>query len=50
MFKENITKYKQILIAADTYDALNDLGRTGDSFNAVIQRLINKDSTKGERV
>jgi predicted CopG family antitoxin len=40
MLKSN-TKYKQILIDNDNYNSLKELGKTGDSFNSVISKLIN---------
>jgi len=39
MLKGN-KSYKQILIDDDSYNSLKDLGRTGDSFNSVISKLI----------
>jgi predicted CopG family antitoxin len=32
--------YKQILIDNDNYNTLKEMGKTGDSFNHVITRLI----------
>jgi predicted CopG family antitoxin len=32
--------YKQILIDNDNYNALKELGKTGDSFNSVISKLV----------
>lgn len=32
--------YKQILIDSDNYNALKEMGKTGDSFNHVITMLI----------
>jgi predicted CopG family antitoxin len=45
MFSSN-KRYKQILIDSENYDALKEMGKTGDSFNLVITKLINK--FKGE--
>lgn len=33
-------RYKQILIDNDNYNALKEMGQTGDSFNSVICRLV----------
>ena len=41
MFGSN-KQYKQILIDSDNYDALKEIGQTGDSFNQVISRLVSK--------
>jgi predicted CopG family antitoxin len=41
MFGSN-KQYKQILIDSDNYNALKEMGQTGDSFNQVISRLISK--------
>ncbi|HZA70162.1 MAG TPA: antitoxin VapB family protein [Nitrososphaeraceae archaeon] len=35
-------KIKTIAVKQDTYDRLKELGFTGDSFNDVIERLIEK--------
>ena len=32
--------YRQILIDNDNYNALKEMGQTGDSFNSVISKLI----------
>lgn len=37
----NNTHFKQILIDVDNYNALKELGKTGDSFNNVIRELLN---------
>ncbi len=42
MFKENIKRYKQVLIDIDNYNTLKDLGKAGDSFNDVIHLLLSK--------
>ncbi len=39
MFGSN-KQYKQILIDSDNYHALKEMGKTGDSFNSVISKLI----------
>lgn len=39
--------YKQILIDNDNYVALKEMGKTGDSFNSVISKLV-KNYNKGE--
>ena len=39
MFRSN-KRYKQVLIDSDNYNALKDMGQTGDSFNSVIGKLI----------
>jgi predicted CopG family antitoxin len=39
MFSSN-KRYKQILIDAENYNALKELGQTGDSFNSVVGKLI----------
>jgi predicted CopG family antitoxin len=41
MFGSN-KQYKQILIDSDNYNALKEMGKTGDSFNQVISKLISK--------
>jgi len=33
-------KYKQILVEESTYQALQNLGKTGQSFNDVISKLV----------
>jgi hypothetical protein len=38
----NNIQYKQILIDIINYNALKDLGKTGDSFNKVIGNLLAK--------
>jgi predicted CopG family antitoxin len=38
--------YKQILIDTNNYNALKEMGQTGDSFNRVITKLIK--NFKGE--
>ena len=40
-------KTKLIRITQETYQALKDLGRTADSFNQVIQLLIEKNKKGG---
>lgn len=40
MIKSN-QHYKQILIDSDNYKSLKEMGKTGDSFNSVITKLIN---------
>jgi hypothetical protein len=50
MLAENTNKYKQILIDIDNYNALKDLGKTGDSFNKVIGTLINSFKSEGGKV
>ncbi len=32
--------YRQILFGNDNYNALKEMGQTGDSFNSVISKLI----------
>jgi predicted CopG family antitoxin len=49
MLSENTNKYKQILIDVDNYSALKDLGKTGDSFNKIIGKLINSFKTDGAK-
>jgi len=34
--------HKNIVLSKQTYDKLKELGFTGDSFNDVIERLIEK--------
>ena len=41
--------YKQILIDNDKYNALKEMGKTGDSFNSIISKLV-KNHNKGETV
>lgn len=45
MSKSN-TSYKQILINNDNYNTLKEIGKTGDSFNLVIFKLIK--NSRGE--
>jgi predicted CopG family antitoxin len=45
MIKSN-KRYKQILIDNENYNALKEMGKTGDSFNLVIANLIK--NFKGE--
>ena len=45
MFGSN-KQYKQILIDSGNYNALKEMGKTGDSFNSVISKLI-KNFTEG---
>ena len=33
-------KYKQILVNEEIYKSLQDLGKTGESFNDVISKLV----------
>lgn len=47
MFRSN-KSYKQILIDNDNYNALKELGKTGDSFNSVISKLIK--NFKGDKL
>jgi hypothetical protein len=42
----NTTHFKQILIDLDNYNALKELGKTGDSFNDVIRSLIRSNTNK----
>lgn len=35
-----IKSLKHIVISNENYEALKDLGRTGDSFNDVISKLL----------
>ena len=42
MLAENTNKYKQILIDLNNYNALKELGKTGDSFNDVLGELLSK--------
>jgi predicted CopG family antitoxin len=43
--KENIREYKNILITKKNYDKLKKLGNTGDSFNFVVTKLLNRNKT-----
>src|SRR6188472_37405 len=38
----NNTRFKQILVDLDNYNALKDLGKAGDSFNDVVRALLTK--------
>jgi predicted CopG family antitoxin len=40
------TQYKQILIDLNNYNALKQLGQTGESFNEVIHELIDNHKEK----
>lgn len=42
-------RFKQVIIAADIYDGLKKLGRTGESFNHVSRRLLLKAKEVGKR-
>jgi predicted CopG family antitoxin len=46
----NNTQFKQILIDLDNYNALKELGKTGDSFNDVIGSLLNRFKIEGGKV
>ncbi|HET6589680.1 MAG TPA: antitoxin VapB family protein [Candidatus Nitrosocosmicus sp.] len=48
MLTENSNKYKQILVDIDNYNALKELGKTGDSFNDVVRILLNKSKREKE--
>jgi predicted CopG family antitoxin len=37
-----LTKLKHIVIDEDNYRALKELGRTGDSFNDVLKKVLKK--------
>ena len=43
----NNTKFKQILIDLDNYNALKELGKAGDSFNKIIGMLLNRFKIEG---
>ena len=47
MFGSN-KRYKQILIDLDNYQSLKEMGKTGDSFNSVISKLIK--NPKGDKL
>ena len=47
MLVENTYTYKQIIIDSDKYNALKNLGKTGDSFNKVLGTLINRIKIEG---
>ncbi|MGI0057997.1 MAG: hypothetical protein ACREAK_11580 [Nitrosarchaeum sp.] len=38
-----LKKYKHILVNEYTYEKLRSLGKTGDSFNEVISKLLEKE-------
>lgn len=40
MFSGNTIKYKQILINLDNYNALKELGKTGDSFHDLLNKAV----------
>ena len=40
--KVKMKKYKIILVTKENYDKLKKLGNTGDSFNYVVTRLLNR--------
>ena len=40
--QQSNVKYKQILFDSDNYQILKEIGQTGESFNQVIHKLINK--------
>lgn len=42
-------RFKQILIASDTYDTIKELGRTGNPFNHVLRELIGKTKYEGDK-
>jgi predicted CopG family antitoxin len=42
-------RYKQILIDSDNYEVLKDMGKTGDSFNFIIGKLL-KSFNKGGKL
>ncbi|HET6589820.1 MAG TPA: hypothetical protein VFG45_06630 [Candidatus Nitrosocosmicus sp.] len=33
-------RYKQILIDSDNYEVLKEMGKTGDTFNFIIRKLL----------
>ncbi|WP_154670471.1 hypothetical protein [Candidatus Nitrosocosmicus sp. SS] len=33
-------RYKQILIDSDNYEILKEMGKTGDTFNLIIGKLV----------
>lgn len=41
-----VKKLTTIAITEEIYEKLRDLGKTGDSFNDVITRLVNAESAK----
>lgn len=43
--KNKNIKYKNILITEGNYDELKRLGNTGDSFNFVVTKLLNRNKT-----
>ena len=46
----NNTQFKQILIDLDNYNALKELGKTGESFNKVIGSLLKRFKIEGGKV
>jgi predicted CopG family antitoxin len=40
--KGKMREYKNILLTKENYDKLKKLGNTGDSFNVVVTRLLNR--------
>jgi predicted CopG family antitoxin len=38
----SLTRLKHIVIDEDNYRALKELGRTGDSFNDVLKKVLKK--------
>jgi hypothetical protein len=48
--KDNLRRYKNIIITNENYDRLKKLGNTGDSFNFVITQLLNKTLQSGDGV
>jgi hypothetical protein len=50
MHSKNTNKYKQILIDVANYNELKELGKTGDSFNNIIGRILNRFKNEGGKV
>lgn len=48
--KVNLRRYKNIIITNENYDRLKKLGNTGDSFNFVITKVLNKTLQSGNGV
>ena len=44
-----LTKIRRIAVHEDTYEKLRDLGKTSDSFNEVIVRILEQNNQK-ERI
>lgn len=50
MQRGNNTQFKQVLVDLDNYNALKELGKTGDSFNKIIGVLLKGFKIEGGKI